>query len=89
MTEHLLTWRPPEFARRHASAPLTPREADVLTGIVLGLTNAQIGRRLHLSEDTVKSHAKTLYRALGVRNRCDAVTLAMTEPISVQGRGAA
>ena len=59
------------------SVVLTPRQADVLTGLSLGLSNAEIGRRLYLTEDTVKSHAKRLFDRLGVHDRAGAVAVAM------------
>lgn len=57
MTHHL--WAPPP-PPRHRAAVVTPRQADVLTGVVLGLSNGDIGARLYLSEDTVKTHVKAL-----------------------------
>ena len=38
-----------------------------------GKSNGQIGRELYLSEDTVKTHARRLFRKLGVRDRAQAV----------------
>jgi DNA-binding NarL/FixJ family response regulator len=40
-----------------------------------GLTNAQIGQRLYLSEITIKQHLRAAYKLLGVRNRVGAVML--------------
>ena len=48
---------------------LTEREVEVLRGLVDGLSNADIGRRMFLSEDTVKSHLVRLTRKLGTSNR--------------------
>jgi len=52
---------------------LSMRELQVLHGMTLGKTNAVIGRDLHLSEDTVKTHARRLFRRLGVHDRAEAV----------------
>ncbi len=49
--------------------PLTERERQVLDGMSRGKTNNEIGRELFLSEDTVKTHARRLFRKLGVNDR--------------------
>lgn len=54
---------------------LTERELQVLTGMSEGKSNGQIGRELYLSEDTVKTHARRLFRKLGVNDRAQAVAL--------------
>jgi DNA-binding NarL/FixJ family response regulator len=57
-----------------ADAPvLTERERQVLTGMASGKSNAQIGRDLYLSEDTIKTHARRLFRKLEVGDRAHAV----------------
>jgi DNA-binding NarL/FixJ family response regulator len=52
---------------------LTERELQVLTGMGRGRSNAEIGRELFLSEDTVKTHARRLFRKLGAADRAQAV----------------
>lgn len=52
---------------------LTEREAEMLTFIVRGLTNEEIGRRAYLSINTVKTYIRTAYRKIGVNNRAQAV----------------
>jgi DNA-binding NarL/FixJ family response regulator len=52
---------------------LTERERQVLTGMAGGKSNAQIGRDLYLSEDTIKTHARRLFRKLDVGDRAHAV----------------
>jgi DNA-binding NarL/FixJ family response regulator len=52
---------------------LTQRELQVLTGMAGGKSNAQIGRDLFLSEDTIKTHARRLFRKLEVGDRAEAV----------------
>lgn len=52
---------------------LTERELQVLLGMAEGKSNAEIGRELFVSEDTVKTHARRLFRKLGARDRAHAV----------------
>jgi DNA-binding NarL/FixJ family response regulator len=52
---------------------LTEREQQVLSGMAKGKSNAQIGRDLYLSEDTIKTHARRLFRKLEVGDRAQAV----------------
>ncbi len=55
---------------------LTERELQVLRGMADGKSNAEIGRDLFVSEDTVKTHARRLFRKLGARDRAHAVASA-------------
>lgn len=59
--------------RKAADPGLTEREQQVLRGMSDGLSNAQIGKELFLSEDTVKTHARRLFRKLDVCDRGHAV----------------
>ena len=52
---------------------LTQRQMQVLHGMSTGLSNSEIGRTLFLTEDTVKTHARQLFRKLGVGDRAQAV----------------
>jgi DNA-binding NarL/FixJ family response regulator len=67
------------FMRRTTSEStrLTTREHDVLVLLADGLSAAEIGGRLHLSESTVKSHVAHLYQKLGAANRAQALVTAM------------
>ncbi len=56
---------------------LTPREREVLTLMVEGLNNPQIGDRLFISVTTVRSHVSNIFSKLGVSNRAEAVALAL------------
>jgi two-component system, NarL family, nitrate/nitrite response regulator NarL len=53
---------------------LSVREVQVLIGVSRGLTNADIGKRLYLSDHTVKSHTGHLFRKLGASDRAQAVS---------------
>jgi DNA-binding NarL/FixJ family response regulator len=52
-----------------ARGALTARELDIVTLVVDGLTNPEIGRRLHISARTVQSHVAASMRKLGARSR--------------------
>jgi DNA-binding NarL/FixJ family response regulator len=54
---------------------LTEREMQVLTGMSRGRSNSEIGKELYLSEDTVKTHARRLFRKLGAADRAQAVAV--------------
>jgi len=66
-----------QAAKSEPEVVLTPRELDVLRLVAQGLSNREIGERLHLGEATVKSHLLTAFPKLGVRDRTRAVTRAM------------
>jgi DNA-binding NarL/FixJ family response regulator len=55
------------------AAALTPREKEVLTLAVHGLSARQVGERLGMSERTAETHLGRVYRKLGVRNRLQAL----------------
>ncbi len=54
---------------------LTARQREILSLVVEGLSNAEIGRRLYLSESTIKQHLRAAYKVLNVRNRTEAAKL--------------
>jgi DNA-binding NarL/FixJ family response regulator len=64
--------------RRPQRDALSAREVEVLRLVALGMTNAEIGRRLYISEATVKTHLLRLFGKLGVSDRTAAVTTAIT-----------
>jgi two-component system, NarL family, response regulator LiaR len=74
---------------RPIRSPLTPREWQVLDMITQDLDTRAIAERLVVSEDTVYSHVKHLFRKLGVHSRAEAVQMAreMREPIAVRRTG--
>jgi DNA-binding NarL/FixJ family response regulator len=65
-------------AREAALVPaLSIRERQVLALMAGGLSNAEIGERLYLTESTIKSHAASAFRRLGVHSRREAVALVL------------
>jgi DNA-binding NarL/FixJ family response regulator len=59
-----------------AVADLTPRELEVLRLITRGLSNAEIGAELFISDTTVKTHVTRLLQKLDLRDRAQAIVLA-------------
>jgi DNA-binding NarL/FixJ family response regulator len=70
---HVLPKVSAELDRTEGNGPelLTPREADVLELLQQGRSNAQIAAELQVSIETVRTHARNIYRKLGVRTRRD------------------
>lgn len=66
------TWRP-QITEVGDDVALCSREREVLDGMANGHTNAVIARGLYLSEDTVKTYNRRLFRKLGARDRAHAV----------------
>jgi DNA-binding NarL/FixJ family response regulator len=68
-----LTDLPAPLRARPTTAPLTPREMEVLQMIAEGMSNKTIARRLHLSEHTIKFHISSIFSKLQVSSRTEAV----------------
>jgi DNA-binding NarL/FixJ family response regulator len=73
---------------------LTPREAEVLELLKDGATNAQIAHRLSIGVETVRTHARNIYRKLGIASRRELTRLTRPdalgrsdEPVVVEPRG--
>ncbi|BFV55874.1 response regulator transcription factor [Kitasatospora sp. CMC57] len=74
---------PPVAARllgrvRAGRPTLSPREAEILQLLALGLANKQISKRLFISEATVKTHLVHIYDKLGVDSRTAAIASGLT-----------
>ena len=76
LIEHYVSRPRPEEGTYPVLGGLTPREIDVLRAVAGGFSNAEIARRLYLSEATVKAHVTHLLSKLGVRDRLQAAVFA-------------
>jgi DNA-binding NarL/FixJ family response regulator len=74
---HVLPKTAREFGLTRLPGPelLTPREAEVLELLQQGRSNAEIAMALHVGIETVRTHARNIYRKLGVRTRRDLANL--------------
>lgn len=60
-----------------ATAPLSPRQADVLELVTLGLSNEDIAYKLGITAPVVRDYLKTTFAKIGAANRAEAVAIAM------------
>lgn len=67
--------------RAPAQENLSAREIEVLQSVSRGASNKEIGRKLHISEATVKTHLIHIFNKLGVKDRTAAVTVALERGI--------
>ncbi|MFB9312277.1 helix-turn-helix transcriptional regulator [Nocardioides plantarum] len=63
---------------------LTPREGEIVSLIVSGLSNREIGERLQLSINSVKTYIRSAYRKMGVERRTQAVLWGLDNGIHVE-----
>ena len=74
------TWIPAvltaKLAAGMSSEPLTGRELEVLTMLVRGKTNKEVGLNLYISETTVKAHLRSIFSKLNVLSRTEAIAVA-------------
>jgi ATP/maltotriose-dependent transcriptional regulator MalT len=61
--------------RKLESLGVTPRELEILELIAAGLSTREIAERVHVSENTVKTHSSRVFDKLGARRRTQAVQL--------------
>jgi DNA-binding NarL/FixJ family response regulator len=68
----------PAFVRddaKRSSLGITDRELEVLELIAAGLSTREMAQRIHVSENTIKTHASRVFAKLGARRRTQAVQL--------------
>jgi len=79
------TWMAPRaaanLAARVGTPELTPRELQVLTHMVTGMSNKEIGAKLEIAEGTVKVHVGNIFEKLKVAGRTEAITVALKRGI--------
>ncbi len=64
-----------DMRARKKDVQLSKRQRQVLDLLCQGLTNKEIGARLHMSDNTVRTHVSAIFEILEVRNRTEAATL--------------
>lgn len=77
-------WMPPnvqsELAARlrdPSANPLSAREEEIVRHVALGLRNAEVARRLFISEQTVKTHLNNVFHKLGIQDRVELTVYAI------------
>ena len=70
-----------EMAEHHADDALTDREIEILRQVASGNANKIVADKLHISEDTVKAHLRSIFSKLDARDRTHAVTIALKRGI--------
>lgn len=65
----------PRLTNAIASAPLSPREREILALLAEGLGNKIVAARLGISEHTVKTHVASIFQKLGADTRAEAVAI--------------
>lgn len=70
-----------EMAQHHSDDALTEREIQVLREVAAGNANKMVAQLLHVSEETIKAHMKSILSKLGANDRTHAVTIAVRRGI--------
>lgn len=70
-----------EMAQHHSDDQLTEREIQVLREVAAGNANKMVAQILHVSEETIKAHMKSILSKLGANDRTHAVTIAVKRGI--------
>lgn len=66
-----------QFKSDPPADPLSPRQTDILKGLVEGKSNTEIAKDLGISPTVVRDHTSVIFEKLGVTNRIEAVAIAM------------
>jgi DNA-binding NarL/FixJ family response regulator len=81
-------WLPPSVQgqlaarlRDPAANPLSPREEEVVRHVALGMRNADVAKRLFISEQTVKTHLNNVFQKLGIQDRVELTIYAIRQGI--------
>jgi DNA-binding NarL/FixJ family response regulator len=85
MIEQLAGRRKSAHPAKSALTTLTEKENEVLLLVARGLSNAEIGERIYVSEATVKTHVGHVLQKLGLRDRVQAVVLAYEAGVVLPG----
>jgi DNA-binding NarL/FixJ family response regulator len=72
----------PSGSPKHPLASLTPRELEVLSYLVQGVSRREVAENMHLSANTIRSHMQNLMAKLGVHTTLEAVALARRAQIN-------
>jgi DNA-binding NarL/FixJ family response regulator len=80
--------RPAGAAKRSGAEmlELTPRERDIVTLVAEGLRNEEVGRRLGITEKTVRNHLTAVFQKLGVSGRLELVVFAFEHGLATPRR---
>jgi DNA-binding NarL/FixJ family response regulator len=77
-SQHSYGYQPPHLMDiQKPNQPLTHREMEILSLLAQGLSNRQIAENLVLSELTVKTHLKNMFKKMNVKSRTQAIALGM------------
>lgn len=77
VTGYMTRPAPPSPADGDGETPLTPREREILILVAEGFTNAEIARKLYISEKTVQTHRSNILDKLSIHDRTELVRYAI------------